>query len=260
MVTSVDSYIYLVFDIDDTMYDLMAPFKKSHDHLFAGRVNADTTELFKKSRIYSDIILEREKNGEIPSTDSFHERLRMTYQDVGLKITREESALFEAEYRYYQTKIEMFDFMRDTLDYCRREQILLAVLTNGNSNGQRKKAAVLELNKWFEDDRIFVTGEIGWHKPDVRAFRAVEEHTGFAPEDTWYVGDSYESDVEGASRAGWHVIWLNHRRRPCPSAQNLSENELEDGKELLRLIRQKRMEEQGKTRIFEEKEKIKKSC
>ena len=44
MVTSVDSNIYLVFDIDDTMYDLMAPFKKAHDHLFAGRVNADTTE------------------------------------------------------------------------------------------------------------------------------------------------------------------------------------------------------------------------
>ena len=250
----------IVFDIDDTMYDLMEPFRRAHEKYFKDRTRADCARLFDRSRVYSEIILEQERQGVVKSHEAFYRRIQMTYQDVGINVTWDESDRFEQEYRRQQSLIRMFDFMRDTLDYCRREQILLAVLTNGNSNGQRKKAAVLELNKWFEDDRIFVTGEIGWHKPDVRAFRAVEEHTGFAPEDTWYVGDSYESDVEGASRAGWHVIWLNHRRRPCPSAQNLSENELEDGKELLRLIRQKRMEEQGKTRIFEEKEKIKKSC
>lgn len=237
MVTSVDSYIYLVFDIDDTMYDLMAPFKKSHDHLFAGRVNADTTELFKKSRIYSDIILEREKNGEIPSTDSFHERLRMTYQDVGLKITREESALFETEYRYYQTKIEMFDFMRDVLDYCKEARLPIAVLTNGSYKGQWKKAEALNLQSWFSPEQIFISGEIGYHKPDVRAFQAVSERMHFLPEQTWYVGDTYESDIIGASQAGWHTIWLNHRMRACPEENCIADKEIHEGIFLLPLIK-----------------------
>lgn len=129
-------------------------------------------------------------------------RIQMTYRDVGIDVTWDESNRFEQEYRRRQNMICMFGFMRDTLDYCKREQIQLAVLTNGNSKGQRKKAAVLGLDRWFEADRIFVTGEIGWH-----------------------------------------VIWLNHRKRPCPSVQNLPENELEDGKELPGLIRQKRIEE-----------------
>jgi putative hydrolase of the HAD superfamily len=113
----------------------------------------------------------------------------------------------------------------------------MAVLTNGNSEGQRKKTSALGLNRWIEEDRIFVRGEIGYHKPDIRAFRAVEERTGFGPRDTWYVGDSYESDVEGASRAGWHTVWLNHRKRPCPSPNSLAEVEVKEGRELLGRLR-----------------------
>lgn len=240
----------IVFDIDDTMYDLMEPFRKAHEKYFKDRTTADCARLFDQSRIYSDIILEQERQGLIKSDETFYRRIQMTYRDVGIDVTRDESSGFEQEYRHWQSMICMFDFMRDTLDYCKREQIQLAVLTNGNSIGQRKKAAALGLDRWFEDDRIFVTGEIGWHKPDVRAFRVVEAYTGFAPENTWYVGDSYESDVEGANHAGWHAIWLNHRKRPCPSVQNLSENELEDGKELLELIRQKRIGREVKIRVF----------
>lgn len=132
----------LVFDMDDTMYDLMEPFKKAHEKLFAGRVSADCTELFMKSRIYSDIILEKEKDGKIRKEDTFFERLRMTYGDAGLVINREESEGFEEAYRYYQTKIEMFDFMEEVLDYCKRQKIRIAVLTNGRSEGQRRKADV----------------------------------------------------------------------------------------------------------------------
>lgn len=229
--------INLVFDIDDTMYDLMAPFKKAHEHFFADRVSADPMELFKKSRIYSDIILEREKNGEISSRDSFHERLRMTYQDVGLNIKREESDEFEAKYRYYQTNIEMFDFMRKVLDYCKEADLPIAVLTNGNYKGQWRKAEALNLQKWFSPEQIFISGELGYHKPDVRAFQAVGERMHFQPEKTWYVGDTYESDIAGASQAGWHTIWLNHRMRACPDKNCIADKEISSGKKLLHLLR-----------------------
>ena len=68
--------VNLVFDIDDTMYDLMEPFKKAHEKFFAGRVSMDSTELFQKSRVYSDIILAQEKEGKIRREDSFHEDRR----------------------------------------------------------------------------------------------------------------------------------------------------------------------------------------
>ncbi len=36
------------------------------------------------------------------------------------------------------------------------------------------------------------------------------------PEETWFIGDTFEIDVVGAKNSGWHVIWFNHRNRPMP--------------------------------------------
>lgn len=229
--------VNLVFDIDDTMYDLMEPFKKAHEKFFAGRVSMDSTELFQKSRVYSDIILAQEKEGKIRREDSFHERLRMTYRDAGLEITREESRRFETEYRFGQTVITMFDFMKDVLDYCKEEGIPIAALTNGNHEGQWRKVEALNLQRWFLPEQIFISGDIGYHKPDVHAFMAVGESMDFLPEHTWYIGDTYESDIVGASRAGWRTLWLNHRKRPCPDAASAADKELTSGDELLMFIR-----------------------
>lgn len=232
-----DRKINVVFDVDDTMYDLMEPFKKAHESLFAERVHADVTELFFHSRIYSDILLELEKSGKLKKEDAFYERLRMTYRDAGLEIKREEAQRFETEYRYNQTQIELFDFMEPVLNYCKAKGIPIALLTNGSGEGQLRKVDALKLRRWFLDERIFISGEIGYQKPDVRVFKAVEERTGFFPEHTWYIGDTYESDIVGAARAGWHSIWLNHRKRVCPAEINEAEEELKSGGELLKLLK-----------------------
>ena len=42
----------LIFDLDDTLYDLMGPFELVHKKLYADKTDADCTELFIKSRDY----------------------------------------------------------------------------------------------------------------------------------------------------------------------------------------------------------------
>lgn len=131
----------------------------------------------------------------------------------------------------------MFDFMRDVLDYCKEARLPIAVLTNGSYKGQWKKTEALNLQSWFSPEQIFISGEIGYHKPDVRAFQAVSERMHFLPEQTWYVGDTYESDIIGASQAGWHTIWLNHRMRACPEENCIADKEIHEGIFLLPLIK-----------------------
>lgn len=53
----------LIFDLDDTLYDLMGPFELVHKKLYADKTDADCTELFIKSRDYSDEIMEAEIKG-----------------------------------------------------------------------------------------------------------------------------------------------------------------------------------------------------
>ena len=230
--------VNFVFDMDDTIYDLMEPFKKAHEKLIGQKVNTDVIQLFKKSRIYSDIILEQEKAGKVSREDAFYERMRLTYRDAGLKLTKEEGRQFEAEYRRNQTLIRAFSFMEEVLDYCKEKNIPMAILTNGEGTGQRRKASVLKLERWFPPEHIFPTGEIGWHKPDIRSFKFVEAQMHFQPGRTWYIGDTYESDIAGAFAAGWHTIWLNHRTRPCPEAPGRADIEINDGKKLLPLLTQ----------------------
>ena len=233
--------MFLVFDVDDTMYDLMWPFQMAFENILAEKTTVSCEELFRQSRICSDIVLEKEKQGLIPSEEAFFRRMQMTCEAKGFAITREESEAFEREYRDCQTKIRLFDYMKEVLDYCREHQIPRAVLTNGSRKSQGRKLEVLQLERWFDDENVFISGEVGYHKPDVRVFQHVQEKMAIQCEDAWYIGDTYENDIVGAHQAGWHSIWLNHRNRPCPDVKSLADIELKNKEELLptiqRLIR-----------------------
>lgn len=202
----------IVFDIDDTLYDLMQPFQLAHEKYFAAKTSMNVSELFMKSRNYANIILAQEKQGLITPEDTFPKRIQMTYQDAGLSVSLVNAALFEQEYRLRQKEISLFPCMEQALNICRDAQIPIAVLTNGNSRGQRKKISALKLERWFDNDHIFISGETGYQKPDIMAFRHIEAKLGYKPEDTWYVGDTYEADIASAAQAGWHSIWFNHRK------------------------------------------------
>jgi len=64
-------------------------------------------------------------------------------------------------------------------------------------------AAALEPLSWAE--RIFVSAEIGWRKPAVEFFRAVEGRLGLAAHEVLIVGDDPELDVAAGRRAGWQA-------------------------------------------------------
>ena len=206
----------LIFDLDDTLYNLMEPFELTHKKLYADKTDVDCTELFMQSRVYSDEIMEGEKKGLIPHEDCFYLRIKRTYHDVGIEISREDANTFEQLYRDFQKEIALGRGVAEFLDYCKEKNVFMAILTNGRPKPQHAKAVALGLDKWFDDDHIFISGGIGYQKPDPQAFKYVEKAFSLDPEETWYIGDTYEADIVGASRAGWNTVWFNHRNRVCP--------------------------------------------
>ena len=206
----------LIFDLDDTLYNLMGPFELTHKQLYADKTDADCTELFMQSRVYSDEIMEAEKAGLIPHEDCFYERIKRTYYDVGIDMSREDAETFEQLYRAFQKEISLSDSVKSFLDYCKEKNIFMAILTNGRPKPQYAKVIALDLHRWFDDDHIFISGGIGYQKPDSMAFQYIEKAFSLNPEETWYVGDTYEADIIGANGAGWNTVWFNHRNRECP--------------------------------------------
>ena len=57
-------------------------------------------------------------------------------------------------------------------------------------------------------DMVAVSVEIGWAKPDPRAFTHAIDRMGLAPEQVLYVGDDLVNDMQGAKAFGMQTAWL----------------------------------------------------
>jgi HAD superfamily hydrolase (TIGR01509 family) len=61
-----------------------------------------------------------------------------------------------------------------------------------------------------------ISAELGFLKPDLGAFEAMQKKLGLFPGELAMVGDSWSDDVEGALSAGWTALWVNRNGKPRP--------------------------------------------
>ena len=226
----------VIFDVDDTLYDLMEAFEKAHKELFANQTDMECEELFKRSRTYSDEAFYMAREGKISHDEEFAYRIQKTYADAGIKVSKDEAKQFEERYRYHQKHIHVPESIKILLSECKKQGKTMGVLTNGTAFHQGKKLETLKLTDWFEKDKMFISDVIGFTKPDIKAFQIVQEKMNLDPKDIWFVGDTFEVDVVGAKNAGWHVIWFNHRNRQIPEGDIKPDIEVRTAEELFDAI------------------------
>ncbi|MFM2483068.1 YjjG family noncanonical pyrimidine nucleotidase [Celerinatantimonas sp. YJH-8] len=88
----------------------------------------------------------------------------------------------------------------------------LHLITNGFTETQYKKMASAKLTHYFE--QVFVSDEVGAHKPDPAIFEYAMQAVHTVPEACLMVGDSLLADIEGAKRAGIDQVWFNPNHQP----------------------------------------------
>ena len=93
------------------------------------------------------------------------------------------------------------------LERLRGNGVRLALLTNGSTEKQWGKIRQFGLTGFF--DHIQVQGDLGFGKPDVRAFRYALAALDVQPDQAWMVGDNLLADIEGAQRAGIFAVWID---------------------------------------------------
>ncbi|MDX8045244.1 HAD family hydrolase [Gracilibacillus sp. S3-1-1] len=207
----------IIFDVDDTLYDQLLPFQKTvHLLIDASFPEAEMGAFYKTSRKYSDEVFEKHMNGEITGLELQTYRIMKACEDYQIKLSYEDAVRFQEVYLQEQRKIQLFHPMKHLLEQLAKQNIRLAVLTNGELNHQMMKVEQLGLTNWIPAEHIFVSGDVGCSKPDIQVFEHLENKLNLEKEQTLYIGDSYHHDVIGAKNAGWQVAWLNHRNRELP--------------------------------------------
>lgn len=106
----------------------------------------------------------------------------------------------------------------ETLQAFNDRGVKLALITNGDGIGQRKKIERFNLAGHFA--HIQIEGEHGFGKPEERAYTHALETLNAKPHETWMVGDNLEWEVEAPQRLGIHAIWFDGEGQGVPAVSD----------------------------------------
>lgn len=226
----------LIWDLDDTLYNLMLPFKNACESTL-GISLKDPEYAYKRFRFRGDEVFEASQRGEISLFDSRIYRFQKAMEDCGIQVSETQAALFQETYKTQQMQISLSEEMKALLEECKNRKVLMAVLTNGPLSHQLDKVHALGLLEWIPRENIFISGEIGYIKPDVQSFRTVEKALDLDPEESLMIGDNYSSDIKGAMEAGWKTLWFNRRKKERPADSPAPDHTVDTEEELSCLIK-----------------------
>lgn len=222
------------FDLDDTLYDHLTPFQGALMQILQTPSDFPYEKAYHQMRYYSDQLSDR--FGGTPTTEPElsqlrHGRFRLALEEFGLHLSEQQVAAVQQAYYNKQFEIVLFKGAKELIEVLQSESIFVGIITNGPLPHQMKKIEALHLKTLIPLEAIFVSGDVGFTKPDVGIFDHVANKFGITPAHCYYIGDSWRNDVVGALDAGWKSVWFNHRNvQPatthCPHFEVKSYDEL----------------------------------
>lgn len=127
----------------------------------------------------------------------------------------------------------VYDDVRPALEQFGRT-FRLGLLTNGAPDLQREKIAGSGLAGYF--DETVVSGEVGFGKPDPRIYETMLSRLAVTADEAVMIGNSLDSDVQGAQAVGMKTVWLNRAAHPRDDTI-IPDHEIASLTELMQVLR-----------------------
>jgi putative hydrolase of the HAD superfamily len=187
----------VLFDLDGTLYDrdvlALSLFEQQYA-AFASELRGVSRERFLRD------VHEMDHHGHGVKETGYPALVRAWGLEVELA-----DRLFAHFWDNFDEHCRAHTDTHETLAELRRRGLKLGVITNGPGVLQRRKLAVLGLDRAF--DAVLVSDEEGVGKPDAEIFRRALARLGVAAHQAVFVGDHPVADVEGAHLAGLLAVW-----------------------------------------------------
>ncbi|KAB8129010.1 HAD family hydrolase [Gracilibacillus oryzae] len=191
----------MIFDLDDTLLDR----DKAVENLFFLIIEKCYEEVY-----------DSEKEAMMRAFKKYDRR---SY-GYGDKTEVLESFFDEFPAKFRLPREEIQDFWNNHFPYCFpvnqhtinlvnkiKEEVKVAIVTNGLTQRQKAKIRKTKLNDCF--DIIITSEEAGFWKPDKRIFEIALSKLNVQPEEALYIGDDIEKDIAGCQNANIKGIWFN---------------------------------------------------
>ena len=211
-------YKTLLFDADGTLFD----FSRSEAEAIRRTMLAFGIEPNDSLvRSYSEIndklwkMLERK---EIEKSVLLYRRFELFCEKHGYECDAREMA------KEYMESLSKASYMIDgAKELCQRlgERFDMYIVTNGVEFIQRRRFANSGISEYFKD--IFISGVVGFEKPDRRYFEYVAEAIpDFDKNRTIIIGDSLSSDIKGGIGYAIDTCWYSPKGESVPEGLDVT--------------------------------------
>lgn len=124
--------------------------------------------------------------------------------DLGLHPTKERLEYIEWLYNHF-FRIDFVPGLQKILEYLSKKY-KLAIVSNIISNVSRLALKKHDLEKYFE--YVVLSRDLGIRKPDPEIFNFTLHNLEIEANESVHVGDSLETDIQGAKNAGMKTVWI----------------------------------------------------
>lgn len=221
----------VLFDLDNTLYD----FSSAHKLALRALVEYGQSRFGVPAR---DFLLayhqaDTQLKAELPTVAACHNRIiiaQRMLELLGLPSMVAPLELYETYWGTLLRSIKPYDGAVELLSRLHRQGIRTGICTDMTTHIQHRKIAALGIGEYI--DAMVTSEEAGIEKPNPKVFFYCMNKLHVKPEQSVFIGDSFERDVCGAFNAGMIPFWLNMSNASAPRA-NFSYKELHSLREML---------------------------
>ncbi|MDP4095078.1 MAG: HAD family hydrolase [Bacillota bacterium] len=207
----------VMFDLDDTLFDhkysricALNAIKNGHEAISCTPVE----DLEKEHEVLLSGNYLKVLDRTLTMNDSMVERTYLLFLKYGIELSEDEAASYTEIYKNtYEFNRRAVPGVKELIKLL-KENYNIGIISNGLFDIQMEKLRICCLEDYF--NFIILSEDIKARKPDKAIFEAALEKCGCKPEEVIYFGDSWETDILGASNCSIKTIWLNRYERNCP--------------------------------------------
>lgn len=194
MTLHLDKNSYLVFDLDDTLYQEIDFLKSAYQHI-SGLLAA-----YLQKEIYDEMwgCYVRKEN-----------TFEWLVKEYGTQIPELNLPFLLNEYRCHRPSIQLQHGTKRFIEKLNNLNIPCGLITDGRSITQRNKLGALGLQEYFKD--IIISEEFGSEKPNEKNYLYFENK--YKDKKFYYIGDNTAKDFIVPAKLGWFTICLKDNGR-----------------------------------------------
>lgn len=209
------TYKHIFFDLDHTLWDHNTNSRIALEEVYQAfdlqEIGiASTHDFYLTFTEINHQLWDKYEAGRINQSELRHQRFRLIFSQLAVR----DHALCDTISEYYMEistkKSNLLPHAHETLQYL-QPKYPMHIITNGFDEVQSVKMEAGKITHFFRE--IITSQNSGYKKPDSRIFEYALKKVGATAAECLMIGDSFQSDIVGATRAGIDAVFFNPDQR-----------------------------------------------